>query len=51
MKVIVTKKTKKKTPNKVDKIKLKKIIDKISEELQEAGFTEASKWLDCKYEL
>lgn len=50
MKVKVTKKTKKKTPNKVDKTKLK-IIDKISAELQEAGFTEASKWLDCKYEL
>ena len=49
MKVKVTKKTKKRTANKVDKLKL--IIDKISAELQEAGFTEASKWLDCKYEL
>lgn len=49
MKVKVTKKTKKKRTNKV--VKLKLIIDKISAELQEAGFSEASKWLDCKYEL
>lgn len=27
------------------------IIDKISQELQDAGFEDASKWLDCKYEL
>lgn len=27
------------------------IVDKISQELQNAGFTDASKWLDCKYEL
>lgn len=26
-------------------------IDKISQELQDAGFEEASKWLDCKYEI
>ena len=28
-----------------------KTIDKISQELQNAGFEEASKWLDCKYEI
>lgn len=28
-----------------------KTIDKISQELQDAGFEEASKWLDCKYEI
>ena len=27
------------------------VIDKISQELQDAGFEEASKWLDCKYEI
>lgn len=27
------------------------IVDKISQELQDAGFEDASKWLDCKYEL
>ena len=27
------------------------IVDKISQELQNAGFEDASKWLDCKYEL
>lgn len=27
------------------------IADKISQELQNAGFEDASKWLDCKYEL
>lgn len=28
-----------------------KTIDKVSQELQNAGFEEASKWLDCKYEI
>ena len=28
-----------------------KTVDKISQELQDAGFEEASKWLDCKYEI
>lgn len=27
------------------------IIDKISQELQNAGFEKASKWLNCKYEI
>lgn len=27
------------------------VIDRISQELQDAGFEEASKWLDCKYEI
>ena len=27
------------------------IVDKISQELQDAGFEDASKWLDCAYEL
>lgn len=27
------------------------IVDIISQELQDAGFEEASKWLDCKYEI
>lgn len=26
-------------------------VNKISQELQDAGFEDASKWLDCKYEL
>lgn len=27
------------------------VIDKISQELQDAGFEEASKWIDCNYEI
>lgn len=26
-------------------------VNKISQELQNAGFEEASKWIDCKYEV